>query len=50
VKLAVVAHIRHVETDYDEMLAGGVDRGEARDKVSGAVERTLRSWSEQKDA
>lgn len=45
VKPAVIAHIRHAETNYDELLARGVERGDARDEVAGAVNRVLRSWS-----
>jgi hypothetical protein len=35
VRLAVVAHIRHAETPYDELLMMGHDRWEARDIVNG---------------
>ncbi|MCF8080209.1 MAG: DUF2293 domain-containing protein, partial [Desulfobacterales bacterium] len=34
VQLAVTAHVRHAETNYDEMLLQGVDRLEAREKVA----------------
>ena len=44
IRLAVLAHIRHVETRYDELLAGGMDRGEARAEVEGAVTRVLAAW------
>jgi hypothetical protein len=44
VRLAVIAHIRHVETDYDRLLAQGFDRSEARDEVAGAVARVLSRW------
>jgi hypothetical protein len=33
VRLAVVAHVRHVETPYDRLLASGLDRVEARRRV-----------------
>jgi hypothetical protein len=44
--LAVAAHIRHQETDYDELLAAGWERWEARDQVSSAVEQILAQWRE----
>src|SRR5262245_51667359 len=42
VRLAVVAHVRHRETNYDELLGGGWFRGEARARVRDAVERICR--------
>ena len=45
VRLAVVAHIRHVETNYDELLAHGFDRAEARAQVEAKVSNTLSRWS-----
>jgi hypothetical protein len=44
VRLAVVAHIRHRETEYDKLLADGYDRGQARAIIAKAVHRTLGSW------
>jgi hypothetical protein len=44
VRLAVVAHIRHAETEYDTLLAKGYDRWEARGQVEGAVSRVLTRW------
>ena len=44
IHLAVLAHIRHVETRYDELLAGGMDRWEARAEVEGTVARVLAAW------
>ena len=46
--LAVAAHIRHVETSYDSLLARGEDRWMARDAVASTVKDVLRAW--QKDA
>jgi hypothetical protein len=43
--LAVVASIRHEETDYDSLLMSGVSRAEARDVIRPAVDRVLASWS-----
>jgi hypothetical protein len=45
VRLAVVAHIRHAETGYDELLARGYERWEARAEVQEAVGRVLAEWS-----
>jgi hypothetical protein len=44
VRLAVIAHIRHAETKYDQLLARGHDRGDARAEVQGAVYQTLKEW------
>jgi hypothetical protein len=44
VRLAVVAHVRHDETHYDELLARGVDRWDARDRVRADVDRVLSGW------
>ncbi|MFH2046606.1 MAG: DUF2293 domain-containing protein [Pseudomonadota bacterium] len=44
IHLAVIAHIRHRETKYDELLAMGYERWEARSKVENAVYDVLRKW------
>jgi hypothetical protein len=44
VLLAVRAHIRHVHTPYDRLLARGRDRLEARAEVSLAVAGRLEAW------
>jgi hypothetical protein len=44
VRLAVLAHIRHAETPYDELLMMGHDRREARDIVTDKVDRILEQW------
>jgi hypothetical protein len=44
VRLAVIAHIRHAETRYDELLARGFERWEAREQVTVAVEQVLSQW------
>ena len=44
VGLAVVAHVRHAETDYDRLLAGGADRLEARSTVAARIEAVLDRW------
>jgi hypothetical protein len=47
VRLAVVAHVRHRETDYDELLAADHDRDGARAAVADAVGRVLQMWQVQ---
>jgi hypothetical protein len=47
VRLAVVAHVRHRETGYDELLARGYDRWEARISVEEAVRSVLQRWEAQ---
>ena len=44
VRLAVNAHIRHNETNYDELLASGRDRKEARYEVDMPVREILCKW------
>jgi hypothetical protein len=44
VRLAVIASIRHVDTDYDELLMSGVDRETARAQVWERAESVLSSW------
>ncbi len=42
--LAVVAHIRHVHTNYDSLLMSGVDRGDAREQIRASLESVLHRW------
>jgi hypothetical protein len=44
VRLAVAANIRHVETPYDQLLAAGQDRHEARRQVESQVRSVLDKW------
>lgn len=44
VRLAVVASIRHVDTDYDTLLMSGGDRESARAQVHQRVEDVLNAW------
>jgi hypothetical protein len=44
IRLAVLAHARHAETKYDELLASGIDRWEARAEVEGTVAQVLAAW------
>jgi hypothetical protein len=43
--LAVVASVRHQDTDYDDLLMAGVPRDEARDQIRPAIDRLLATWS-----
>ena len=43
-RLAVIAHIRHRETDYDTLLSRSFDRAEARSLVKGEVDAILKKW------
>jgi hypothetical protein len=43
-ELAVRAHVRHRYTPYDELLAQGVDRGDARASVHDAVDEVVERW------
>lgn len=42
--LAVVAHVRHVETRYDRLLMNGWDRVDARLSVEEKVQSVLTKW------
>ena len=44
VRLAVIAHIRHRETNYDELLGQGLYRGEARALVLASVDEIFDRW------
>jgi hypothetical protein len=42
--MAVAAAVRHRHTGYDKLLAGGMDRAEARQRVLGKVREILAGW------
>jgi hypothetical protein len=44
VRLAVIAHIRHEATSYDDLLAQGFERWEARAAVASEVQAILFQW------
>jgi hypothetical protein len=50
VHLAVVAHIRHRETHYDELPMRGFHRGQARSAIAEKVDRILESWGQAESA
>ncbi len=41
---AVIASIRHEDTDYDELLMAGLGRDAAREAVAGTVDGVLSRW------
>ena len=45
VELAVRAHIRHVHTDYDELLMGGTERLAARAQVRAVMDDLAAKWA-----
>jgi hypothetical protein len=47
VRLAVIAHIRHAETQYDRLLADGYDRQNARGRIEDKVDEILSKWEHQ---
>ncbi|WP_223476863.1 DUF2293 domain-containing protein [Oricola indica] len=42
--LSLVAHIRHLHTDYDELMDDGYDRGAARHFVLDDINEVLTGW------
>ena len=44
VRLAVIAHVRHAETNYDRLLSQGYERWDARAEAEGQVTRVLARW------
>ena len=44
IRLAVAAHVRHIETNYDALLGQGVERHEARQEVAKQIAGILDRW------
>ena len=44
ITLAVIAHVRHVHTNYDSLLMRGVDRRDAREQIRGTLDKVLSRW------
>ncbi len=44
IRAAVVAHIRHAMTNYDQLLGRGRNRSDARTEVRSQVDRVLDTW------
>jgi hypothetical protein len=45
IRLAVIAHIRHRETRYDDLLMRGYDRSDARAEIQKEVTQILHQWN-----
>ena len=45
ITLAVVASVRHQDTDYDSLLMSGVPRDVAREQIKPAMEQVLGAWA-----
>ncbi|OPG04920.1 DUF2293 domain-containing protein, partial [Microbispora sp. GKU 823] len=44
ITLAVIASVRHLDTDYDELLMAGTPRMTARERIRPRVEEVLTAW------
>lgn len=44
VRAAVIASIRHLDTDYDDLLMAGVPRAEARERIRPTIDRVVARW------
>jgi hypothetical protein len=44
ITLAVIASIRHEDTDYDDLLMSGVARADARDRIRPSIDKLLAAW------
>ena len=49
IELAVIAHIRHEHTGYDELLMEGTERADARNIVRDKIEGVLRNWEKRQN-
>jgi len=49
VRFAVTAHVRHAETNYDELLSSMFERSEARMMVRDAVAEILEMWESEEN-
>jgi hypothetical protein len=46
IDLAVIAHIRHARTNYDDLLMSGIERLNARTQVREKIDSVVAKWSE----
>ncbi|MEU3274122.1 DUF2293 domain-containing protein [Saccharomonospora sp. NPDC006951] len=44
IRMAVVASVRHLDTDYDRLLMAGVPRAKAREDIRAGIDVVLRRW------
>ncbi|MFD1051071.1 DUF2293 domain-containing protein, partial [Kibdelosporangium lantanae] len=42
--MAVIASIRHEDTEYDRLLMSGVDREDARSRIRDRIDEVLDRW------
>jgi hypothetical protein len=47
IELAVRAHLRHSETEYDSLLVRGIDRHDARTAIADVVNEVVQRWQRQ---
>lgn len=45
ITLAVVASVRHEDTNYDQLLMSGIAREDARDRVHPVIDQVLDTWA-----
>ncbi len=45
ITLAVVASVRHEDTDYDSLLMAGIPREDARERIRATIERVIAAWA-----
>jgi hypothetical protein len=45
ITLAVVASVRHEDTNYDQLLMSGIPREDARDRVRPVIDQVLDTWA-----
>ena len=45
IRAAAIASVRHVDTDYEDLLMAGLSRHEARDQVRERIEKIVAKWS-----
>ena len=45
ITLAVVASVRHEDTDYDSLLMAGVPREDARERIRAKIEHVIAAWA-----
>ncbi len=43
-ELAVRAYVRHVHTEYDQLMRGGTSRAKARSETYGKINEVIRAW------
>ncbi len=44
IRRVVIAHIRHTETNYDEIILTSFNKSDAREMVTGVIQDVLSKW------